>query len=44
MGEARQGHSGYSAIDFLEDVKCACAREGIQFDDHVSLGHAHFQE
>ena len=21
------GHSGYSAIDFLEDVKCACARE-----------------
>jgi hypothetical protein len=19
------GHSGYSAIDFLEDVKCACA-------------------
>ena len=24
-----------SAIDFLEDIKCACAREGIQFDDDI---------
>jgi len=29
------GRSGYSGIDFLEDVKCACAREGITFDDDV---------
>jgi hypothetical protein len=29
------GHAGYSAIDFLDDVKCACAREGVQFDDDV---------
>jgi hypothetical protein len=29
------GHAGYSAIDFLEDVKCACAREGVQFDDDI---------
>jgi hypothetical protein len=29
------GQNGYSAIDFLEDVKCACAREGIQFDDDI---------
>jgi hypothetical protein len=29
------GHAGYSAIDFLEDVKCACAREGVRFDDDI---------
>lgn len=29
------GHAGRSAIDFLEDVKCACAREGVVFDDDV---------
>jgi hypothetical protein len=29
------GQNGYSAIDFLEDVKCACACEGIQFDDDI---------
>jgi len=29
------GRAGYSAIDFLEDVKCACAPEGIQFDDDI---------
>jgi hypothetical protein len=29
------GHPGYSAIDFLEDVKCACAREGVRFDDDI---------
>ena len=29
------GHAGYSAIDFLEDVKCACAREGVQFDNDI---------
>ena len=32
------GHAGYSAIDFLEDVKCACAREGIQLDDDIFNG------
>ena len=30
------GHADYSAIDFLENVKYACAREGIRFDDDVS--------
>jgi hypothetical protein len=29
------GHADYSAIDFLEDVKCACAREGVRFDDDI---------
>jgi hypothetical protein len=29
------GLAGYSAIDFLEDVKSACAREGVQFDDDI---------
>jgi hypothetical protein len=32
------GHEGYSAIDFLEDVKCACAREGVRFDDDIFNG------
>jgi hypothetical protein len=32
------GHDGYSAIDLLEDVKCACAREGIRFDDDIFNG------
>jgi hypothetical protein len=32
------GRAGYSAIDFLEDVKCACAREGIRFDDDIFNG------
>ncbi len=26
------GREGYSRIDFVEDVKCACAREGVAFD------------
>ena len=26
------GREGYSGIDFTEDVKCACAREGVAFD------------
>jgi hypothetical protein len=29
------GHADYSAIDFFEDVKCGCAREGIRFDDDI---------
>jgi hypothetical protein len=29
------GHADCSAIDLLEDVKCACARKGIQFDDDI---------
>jgi hypothetical protein len=29
------GRADYSAIDFLEDVKCACAREGVRFDDDI---------
>jgi len=29
------GHADYSAIDFLEDVKCACARDGVRFDDDI---------
>jgi hypothetical protein len=27
--------AGYSRIDLLEDVKCACAREGVVFNDDV---------
>jgi hypothetical protein len=27
------GRSGYSMADFVEDVKCSCAREGIAFDN-----------
>src|SRR5206468_69106 len=26
------GRAGYSRIDFTDDVKCACAREGVAFD------------
>jgi hypothetical protein len=29
------GHAGYSGVDFLEDVKCACAREGVRFADDI---------
>ena len=29
------GHSGYSMADFVEDVRCSCAREGIPFDNDV---------
>jgi len=29
------GRAEYSGVDLLEDVKCACAREGIAFDDDV---------
>ena len=29
------GRAGYSGIDFLEDVKCACAREGLPFDNDL---------
>jgi hypothetical protein len=32
------GRAGYSGIDFLEDVKCACAPEGIQSDDDIFNG------
>jgi hypothetical protein len=27
------GRKGYSMSDFVEDVKCACAREGVAFDN-----------
>jgi hypothetical protein len=27
------GRSDYSMADFVEDVKCSCAREGIAFDN-----------
>ncbi len=29
------GGSGLSRIDFTEDVKCACAREGVPFDHDI---------
>jgi hypothetical protein len=29
------GRAEYSSIDFREDVRCACAREGIVFDDDI---------
>ncbi len=29
------GRAGYSGIDFTEDVKCACAREGVAFDHDI---------
>jgi hypothetical protein len=32
------GHAGYSAVDFLDDVKCACAREEVRFDDDIFNG------
>ena len=29
------GRAGYSGIDFVEDVKCACAREAVPFDHDI---------
>jgi hypothetical protein len=29
------GRADYAAIDFVEDVKCACAREGVRFDNDL---------
>src|SRR5438093_3028943 len=29
------GRTDYSQIDFVEDVKCACAREGLPFDNDI---------
>ena len=29
------GRAGYSWTDFVEDVKCACAREGLPFDNDI---------
>ena len=29
------GRAGYSEINFREDVKCACAREGIAFNNDI---------
>jgi hypothetical protein len=29
------GRRNYSGIDFVEDVKCACAREAVIFDDDL---------
>lgn len=29
------GRADYSAIDFREDVKCACAREAVAFDNDI---------
>jgi hypothetical protein len=29
------GRADYSAIDFREDVKCACVREGVVFNDDL---------
>jgi hypothetical protein len=29
------GRSGQSTADFVEDVKCACAREGVQFNNDI---------
>ena len=29
------GRADYSSIDFLEDIKCACARESIPFDNDI---------
>ena len=35
VAEMKECHPGYSAIDFLEDVKGVCPRAGIQFDDDI---------
>ncbi len=44
VGDCSVGLADHSAIDFLEDVKCACAREGVVFDDdvynEVAVGHS----
>jgi hypothetical protein len=29
------GRSGYSMADFVEDVKCSCAREGVLFENDL---------
>ena len=29
------GRADYSSVDFLEDVKCACAREAVPFDNDL---------
>jgi len=29
------GRADYSSIDFLEDVKCVCAREAVRFDNDL---------
>jgi hypothetical protein len=29
------GRSDYSTADFVEDVKCACARENVIFDNDI---------
>jgi hypothetical protein len=29
------GAHNYTAIDFIEDVKIACAREGVPFDNDL---------
>jgi hypothetical protein len=31
--ENHVGHSSYSRIDFIEDVRRTCAREGVRFDN-----------
>ena len=33
MCDISVGRSDYSMADFVEDVKCSCAREGIAFDN-----------
>ena len=29
------GRAGYSGVDFVDDVKCMCAREGVPFDNDI---------
>jgi hypothetical protein len=29
------GRANYSISDFVEDVKCSCAREGVLFDNDI---------
>jgi hypothetical protein len=33
--DSSMGRRNYSGIDFVEDVKCACAREGVIFDNDL---------
>jgi hypothetical protein len=33
MRDISVGRGGYSMADFMDDVKCSCAREGIAFDN-----------
>lgn len=35
LRENAVGRADYTSIDFLEDVKCACAREGVVFDNDL---------